>query len=74
MYFIGLDVHKKLSGWNTSRRGRKERGFGDDGCAGEGGSHGPRSSVVFLNPSRSLGLSVAYESLMTTAEDRSDLD
>jgi hypothetical protein len=43
-------------------------------CCRESGSHGPRSSVVFLNPSRSLGLSVAYESVMTLAEDRSDLD
>jgi len=43
-------------------------------CCRESGSHGPRSSVVFLNPSRSLGLSVAYESVMTFAEDRSDLD
>ena len=48
--------------------------LGDDVCAAGGGSHGPRSSVVFLNPSTSLGLRVAYESVMTFAEDRSDLD
>jgi hypothetical protein len=29
------------------------------------GSHGPRLSLVLLNPSRSLGLSVADESVMT---------
>jgi hypothetical protein len=38
------------------------------------GSHGPRLSLVLLNPSRSLGLSVADESVMTFAKDRSDLD
>ena len=43
-------------------------------CWRGSGSHGPRSSVVFLSPSRSLGLRVAYESVMTFAEDRSDLD
>jgi hypothetical protein len=37
-------------------------------------SPSPRSSLVFLNPSRSLGLSVADESVMTFAEDCSDLD
>lgn len=37
-------------------------------------SHGPRSSLVFLNPSRSMGLSVADESVMTFAGDRNDLD
>ena len=42
--------------------------------AAESGSHGPRSSVVFLNPSRSLGLRVAYELVMTFAVDRNDLD
>jgi hypothetical protein len=26
MYFIGLDVHKKLGDWTWSRRGRKEHG------------------------------------------------
>jgi hypothetical protein len=48
--------------------------FCDHVCAAESGRHGPRSSVVFLNSSRSLGLSVAYESVMTFAEDRNDLD
>ncbi len=48
--------------------------FCDHVCAAESGRHGPRSSVVFLNPSRNLGLSVAYESVMTFAEDRNDLD
>ena len=43
-------------------------------CCRESGSHGPRSSLVFSSPSRSLGLRVAYESVMTSAEDRSDLD
>jgi len=47
--------------------------FGDYVCAAESGRYGPRSSVVFLNPSRSLGLRVAYESVMTFAEDRNDL-
>jgi hypothetical protein len=73
MYFIGLDVHKKPV---TELVQTKTEGtyFCDHVCAAESGRHGPRSSVVFFNPSRSLGLSVAYESVMTFAEDRNDLD
>ena len=66
MYYIGLDVHKKPSDWTWSRRERKEPGSAIISVA-ESGSHGPRSSLVFLSPSRSLGLSVAYESVMTSA-------
>jgi len=48
--------------------------FCDHVCAAESGRHGPRSLVVFFNPPRSLGLTVAYEPVMTFAEDRNDLD
>jgi hypothetical protein len=61
---------QRLNGVQTRTEGTY---FGDYVCAAESGRYGPRSSVVFLNPSRSLGLRVAYESVMTFAEDRNDL-
>lgn len=32
------------------RRGRKERGVGDDGWTGEAASHGPRRALVLNEP------------------------
>ena len=55
---------QRLDAIQTRTQGTR---FGDHICVAESGSHGPRSSLVFLSPSRSLGLSVAYESVMTSA-------
>ena len=68
MYYIGLDVHKKSSDRTLVQTRTQGTGLGDHICAAESGRHGPRSSVVFLNPPRSLGLSVAYGSVMTFAK------
>ena len=46
----------------------------DDGCAGDRGSYGPKWAMVLDEPDSKHGSEVADRSVMTTAEQCSDLD
>ena len=74
MYYIGLDVRKKPSDWTPSRRERKEHDCAMMSVLQRGGSHGPRSSLVFFKPVKKPGSECSGRVSDDVCKDRSDLD
>ena len=65
---------RKAIDWAAPRQGRKERGCAMMKFAGGAASYGPKSALVLDEPVEKHGSEVADRSVMTPAEERSDLD